>query len=107
MVYDGGCAALGTMVLANWLPNRFYTNNHVKDDGTVVCVGTSCFSPTHLIIATLNLSAALAAIVISVRSRKLYKEISKSHAKKKLAEETSPCLNDLLNELDFPEKVVE
>ena len=107
MVYDGGSAAFGTMVLANWLPNQFYETNHVESDGTNSCVGASCFAPAHVIIAALNATAIVAAIVIATRSQELYKEISRSHAKKRIAEEAmaSP-LHSLMNELDFPDRGV-
>ena len=73
MFYDGCCAAVGTMIIANLLPRLFY---HAPPGGN--CDGPHCYGPTHLIITCLSSFGAIAALVISRRSAPLYREISQS-----------------------------
>jgi len=76
MFYDGGCGAFGTMVLANALPNLFYSNDPNSD----TCLGSHCYEGTHLCIIGLCASGALASVFIAVRSSQLYEEIMASHS---------------------------
>ena len=104
MFYDGGCGAVGTLVLANALPNSFYDTSA----GSTKCLGSSCFAPTHWIILCLNLSGAAAALVIVFRSRELYQEISKAHKSKLDDEENkekllSADLVDILDDMIIPD----
>lgn len=69
LFYDGGCGAVGTLVLANFLPRAFYHGDP--------CVGPGCYGPTHAIIAALNLSGAASSALVAWRAAGLYRRMKK------------------------------
>ena len=71
MFYDGGCAAVGTMLMANLLPRIF---DHAPPGGS--CDGAGCFGPTHAIIAASCIVGVIAALLAGRRSTRLYLHIS-------------------------------
>ena len=90
MFYDGGCASIGTVVMANLLPTAFYHATtstegvgvphgrlHAASGGEAkACIGPSCFGTTHAIVAALCASGSLAAAVAAVRSSGLYRRFA-------------------------------
>ena len=99
LFYDGGCAAVGNLLLANLLPSYIYERaeghqTNVSDTGvgdsarTLThaappalpppahlpgCVGLQCFGPTHTVIIGLSLVSAIAASILALRSTGLYR----------------------------------
>ena len=63
MFFDGGSAAVGTLMFANLLP-RLWDETH----GGSNCIGASCYGWTHLIIIGVNGSGVVAALVGACRS---------------------------------------
>lgn len=58
-------------MLANWLPNLFYSMRAVGDK----CLGTECFGSGLLIVTALCLSSVVAGSFVSLRSGALYEDI--------------------------------
>jgi len=73
MFYDGGCGAVGTILLANLLPSAFY---HTTDGNN--CIGSACFRTAHLIIMVLCASGVVTGSLLSYRSSALYKIIARA-----------------------------
>ncbi len=96
MFFDGGCGAVGTLLLANLLPTYVYAQGATDDDddgeggsggapgnGTCpgassTCLGAACFLPTHAIIAGLCALAVIASAIIARRSVGLYRQIKRN-----------------------------
>ena len=97
LFFDGGCGAVGTLLLANLLPTFFYSRAATDDDeggsgagsgpdltnrtcagSSSTCLGAQCFLPTHSIIAGLCLLAVVASAVIARRSAGLYRQIKRN-----------------------------
>lgn len=78
MFYDGGCAAFGNVVLGNLIPSAIYRAAKGGAGEAVDCIGPSCFAASHGIIAAINLTAALASVVLSLRCARLYDVIGSS-----------------------------
>jgi len=67
LFFDGGCGAVGTILLANILPSAFYHATNGND-----CVGSGCYAVSHLIIAALCVSGMVAAAFLVKSSGELY-----------------------------------
>ena len=94
LFFDGGCGAVGTLLLANLLPTYFYARAATNDDheggsgadptnstcagSSTTCLGPQCFLPTHSIIAGLCVLAVVASAVIARRSAGLYRQIKRN-----------------------------
>jgi len=95
MLYDGWCAALGSLGLAKFLPQSIY-NSH-KQPSTIApslpvpdpygsgsssgpeCVGKECFEGTFAVIAGLAYGAILLCVFLAARNRKLYRGFIQYH----------------------------
>ena len=70
LFYDGGCAAIGNLLIANLLPSFVYTHTA---GGSGKCIGPKCFAPTHEAIAGMCGMATVSAAVLALRSRGVYR----------------------------------
>jgi len=98
LFYDGGCGAVGTVLLANLLPSFVY---HHADPSPLMnpapaatadpqpvsaapappppvkpCIGSKCFGPTHEVIMALCAVGAVAVVLLSWRSASLYRRVA-------------------------------
>ena len=88
MFFDGGCGAVGNLLLANLVSTHFYAAAATADVGSgdpgdcsgiaSKCVGARCFQPTHALIASLCVLAVLASVVIACRNVGLYRQIKRN-----------------------------
>eukprot|EP00756_Hemistasia_phaeocysticola_P064074 Hpha_TRINITY_DN7518_c0_g1::TRINITY_DN7518_c0_g1_i1::g.19157::m.19157 len=93
MLFDGWCAALGSLGLAKFLPQSIY-NSH-KDPSTPApppvpwdgsgsssgpdCTGRDCFGASFGVIAGLSYLALILVLVLAARNRKLYRNLIAYH----------------------------
>lgn len=74
MVFDGAPRALGSLLLAKLLAQSVYQSNSGKknDGGDSMCSGDECFRFTFMVVAILQVFAAMAAAWLAVWSHPVY-----------------------------------
>ena len=78
MFYDGVTAAIGALIFGKILPQIIYEQHADQDHGNrkhIKCVGPDCFGATLQVIAAAALLGAVAAIILTFRTRRLYRTI--------------------------------
>lgn len=81
MFFDGMCASVGTLLLANALPAAAY---RAAAKGAQDCMGPNCFGPTHAVIAGLCVVAIGLSGIMSWRTAPLYRKIGEEQKRRSL-----------------------
>jgi hypothetical protein len=84
MMYDGLCAAVGTLVLSKFVAESFYEHNTTGPNGPIysvcvpddnTCCGPSCFKDAHFIIAAVSGTCVLSSLAVLIQTRPLYRQL--------------------------------